>query len=72
MALTKVSPEVKPLSQPTAAACWYSCLRMLFTWKRDNGDKSKDPDSILEKMNASPNLWPYDMKDSWGIRRERM
>jgi hypothetical protein len=67
MALTKVSPEVKPLSQPTAAACWYSCLRMLFTWKRDNGDKSKDPDSILEKMNASPNLWPYDMKDSWGI-----
>lgn len=65
--MVKVSPAVTPLSQPTRAACWYTCFRMLFQWKRDKGDTSKDPDQILELMNASPNLWPYDMKDSWGI-----
>lgn len=65
--MAKVSPNVKPLSQPTAAACWYSCFRMLFQWKYDKGDKTKNPDSILDKMDQSPNLYPYDMKDSWGI-----
>ncbi|HLA96770.1 MAG TPA: papain-like cysteine protease family protein [Pyrinomonadaceae bacterium] len=66
MAMAKVTPDVKPLSQPTSAACWYSCLRMLFQWKRDKGE-SKDPDKILEMMDKSPNLWPWEMKDNWGI-----
>lgn len=67
MGMTKVSPNVKPLSQPTRAACWYSCFRMLFTWKQDAGDSSKNPDKILEIMDASPRLYPYAMKDEWGI-----
>lgn len=65
--MSKVSPDVKPETQPTKAACWYSCFRMLFQWKRDNGDKTKDPDKILEMLDKSPNLYPYMMKDSWGI-----
>lgn len=67
MALTKVSPDVTPLTQPTRAACWYSCFRMLFQWKYDQGEKSKDPDKILQMLDKSPNLYPYMMKDSWGI-----
>jgi papain like cysteine protease AvrRpt2 len=65
--MVKVSPAVTPRSQPTRAACWYSCFQMLFQWKFDKGDKSKDPDKILEMLDKSPMLYPYDMKDSWGI-----
>lgn len=67
MSVTKASPDVKPVNQPTKASCWYACFRVLFQWKQDKGDTSKDPDKILEMMDKSPNLYPYMMKDSWGI-----
>jgi hypothetical protein len=65
--MVKVSPEVKPRSQPSRAACWYSCFQMLFQWKCDKGDKSKDPDKILEMLDRSPMLYPYEMAKTWGI-----
>jgi hypothetical protein len=67
MAVVKCTPDVKPLTQPTKAACWYSCFRMLFQWKYDKGDTSRDPNKILEMMDKSPNLYPWEMKDNWGI-----
>jgi len=68
MAVVKVAPAVKPDNQPTKAACWYSCFRMLFQWKIDKGDSSKDPDKILSMLDRSPNLFPYDMYATEGIR----
>ncbi|HTK38845.1 MAG TPA: papain-like cysteine protease family protein [Pyrinomonadaceae bacterium] len=67
MAMTKVSPEVVPQNQNTKAACWYFCLRMMFQWKRDAGDINKDPEKILELMDKSARLYPYEMRDKWGI-----
>jgi hypothetical protein len=65
--MAKVAPDVKAINQPTRAACWYACFQMLFQWKNDKGDKTKDPAAILGMMDKSPNLYPYLMKDSWGI-----
>ncbi|HMJ08162.1 MAG TPA: papain-like cysteine protease family protein [Pyrinomonadaceae bacterium] len=65
--MTKVSPDVAAECQSTRAACWYSGLRMLFKWKAAKGDKSKDANKILETMDQSPNLYPWEMRDSWGI-----
>lgn len=67
MSFTKCTPDVTPQTQLTKAACWYACFRMLFQWKRDKGDSSKNPDAILGMLDKSPNLYPYMMKDSWGI-----
>ncbi|MBS1795442.1 MAG: hypothetical protein JSS81_16420 [Acidobacteria bacterium] len=64
MAMYKVSPAVKARKQPLATCCWLTCLEMLFIWKNDKGDKSKDASAILEQMDKSPNLFPYDMKNS--------
>jgi len=57
MAMYKVSPAVSPRNQETTSCCWLTCLEMLFDWKK------KDTSSILSKMDASPNLFPYYMKD---------
>jgi hypothetical protein len=52
MALTKVSPAVVPINQPTSSTCWYVCLQMLWIWKK------KDPKDILTLLNADPDLYP--------------
>lgn len=64
MAIYKVSPEVKPMNQPTSTTCWLTSLQMLFQWKIDKGDASKSADkaSILAAMDKSPNLFPYYME----------
>lgn len=67
MGYTKVKPDVAGECQTKAASCWYSGFRMLFKWKAAKGDTSKDPDKILEMMDKSPKLYPWEMKDNWGI-----
>ncbi len=63
MAMYKVSPDVKPMNQPTSSTCWLSSLQMLFQWKIDKGSSvSGDKDSILAAMDKSPNLFPYYME----------
>ncbi len=64
MSMFKVTPAVKPRSQPLSTCCWLTCLEMLYVWKNDRGDNSKDFDTILSDMDESPNLFPYDMQDS--------
>ncbi|HMT09968.1 MAG TPA: papain-like cysteine protease family protein [Pyrinomonadaceae bacterium] len=58
MSMYKVSPNVSPKNQTSTSCCWLTCLEMLFEWK------NKDSSKILEKMDASPNLFPYYMKDN--------
>lgn len=67
MAMVKVSPDVRAECQSTRAACWYSGFRMLFFWKYDKGDTSKNPAKILDMLDKSPILYPWEMKDHWGI-----
>lgn len=67
MSMTKVSPDVVPQNQNSRAACWYFCLRMMFQWKKDGGDTTKDPEKIIELMAKSAQLFPELMRDSWGI-----
>ena len=57
MAMYKVSPDVKPKSQPLSTCCWLTCLEMLFAWKKKTTD-------ILATMDQSPNLFPYYMKNA--------
>lgn len=64
MGMFKVSPEVKPRSQPFSTCCWLTCLKMMFEWKHDKNDKTKNPEKILEIMDAAPSLWPYEMEKS--------
>lgn len=61
MSMTKVSPDVKPLNQPTTATCWLTCLEMIFNWKADKGQSGKTRDEILSAMDKSPILFPYNM-----------
>src|SRR4051812_37144125 len=67
MTMTKATPAVKPRNQPTKASCWLSSLEMMFEWKKDKGDKTKDPATILATLDKSPNLKPYMMRDYYGI-----
>ncbi len=67
MGMVKVTPDVEAECQKSAAACWYSGLRMLFKWKAAKGDSSKDYTKILEILDQSPDLYPYEMVDHWGI-----
>jgi len=55
MAMYKVTPNVTPRNQNLTTCCWYTCLQMLFSWKKDTRD-------ILAEMDKSPNLFPYYMK----------
>lgn len=64
MLMYHVSPSVQPRMQPTAKCCWLTCLEMLYQWKNDKGDNSKVISSILPEMDKSPNLYPYEMRDS--------
>lgn len=50
--MVKVNPAVQPRNQPTSTSCWYTCLQMLFDWKK------KDSSKIIETMDQSPNLFP--------------
>lgn len=52
MAWTNVHPEVVNIPQPTASTCWLACLQMLFVWK------GKNPDEVMQKLNADPNIFP--------------
>lgn len=63
MSMFKVSPDVTPRNQPLATCCWLTCLEMLFIWKANKGDKTKDYTKIMELMDASPNLFPETMKN---------
>ncbi len=60
----KVNPPVKPRTQPFSTCCWLTCLEMMFIWKNERGDKSKDYTMILSDMDKSPELFPYYMKDA--------
>jgi Papain-like cysteine protease AvrRpt2 len=46
------------LNQPTSTSCWYTCLTMLFKWKK------RDAGTILSKMDQSPNLYPSYMLEN--------
>ncbi len=52
-----VSPAVKPRSQPKGTCCWLTCFEMMFEWKQDKGDKSKDPAKICDLIDRSETLW---------------
>ena len=67
MGFTKVTPDVAGECQTKSASCWYSGFRMLFKWKVSKGDTTKDPDKILDMLDKSPKLFPWEMKDTWGI-----
>ena len=67
MGMYRVTPGVRGESQATRAGCWYSCMKMLFWWKYDKGDTTKHPSQILSNMDRSPMLYPWEMKDHWGI-----
>ncbi len=42
----KVSPSIQVKTQALATTCWLTCLEMLFQWKKDKGDSSKDKSQI--------------------------
>src|SRR5262245_34279446 len=56
----KVSPTVNPRNQRLSSTCWLTCLQMMFEWK----GKDASEDKILAAMDASPNLFPYYMRDA--------
>lgn len=56
--MKKCSPSVSPRNQPTSSTCWYSCLQMLFEWKK------RDRSTIISTMDSSPNLFPYYMLEN--------
>lgn len=58
MSMYKVSPPVAPRNQPTSTTCWYTCLQMLFEWKK------KDPSKLIPTMDTSPDLFPYYMLEN--------
>lgn len=60
MGMYKVSPAVNPRNQRLSTTCWLTCLQMIFEWK----GKDASEDNILTKMDASPNLFPYYMRDA--------
>ncbi len=64
MAMFKVTPAVKPRSQPLSTCCWLTCLEMLHVWKNDKGDKTKNAGSIMSEMDKAPELNPEYMKNS--------
>src|SRR5215204_3155691 len=77
MGLITVSPNVTPRNQQFSTTCWLASLEMLFDWKwrkedknRDDKNKNKDGKTeeeqwkILEKMDASKDLYPYYMKNN--------
>lgn len=57
MAMFKVSPDVRPRNQAKSTNCWLSCFEMMFQWKREKGDASKNPAQICDLIDRSPNLW---------------
>ena len=56
--MIKVNPPVKPRNQVLSSCCWLTCLEMLFVWK------GKNPYTILDSMDQSPNLFAHYMKDN--------
>src|SRR5690242_1060287 len=46
MTMFKVSPAIQVKTQALATTCWLTCLEMLFQWKKDKGDSSKDKSQI--------------------------
>ncbi|MEZ5428647.1 MAG: papain-like cysteine protease family protein [Pyrinomonadaceae bacterium] len=44
----KVTPAVKPLNQARGTTCWLACLEMMFEWKKDKGDATKDKTKICD------------------------
>lgn len=59
-----MSPDVQPRRQEKGTNCWLTCLEMLFQWKRDKGDTTKDPSSICSSIDRSPNLWSQYMVEN--------
>jgi len=57
MTMFKVAPEVKARRQEKSTNCWLSCFEMLFQWKYDRGDRTKNPSQICDLIDRSPNLW---------------
>jgi ABC-type bacteriocin/lantibiotic exporter with double-glycine peptidase domain len=60
MGMFRVSPAVSPRNQRLSTTCWLTCLQMMFEWK----GKDASEGGILQKMDTSPNLYPYDMRDA--------
>ncbi|MGA9994600.1 MAG: papain-like cysteine protease family protein [Pyrinomonadaceae bacterium] len=60
MGMFKVSPTVNSRNQRLSTTCWLTCLQMMFEWK----GKDSSEDTILSKMDASPHLYPYYMRDA--------
>jgi len=64
MAMYKVFPGVKPLRQALSTTCWLTCLEMLFQWKKDKGDSSKDKSQICAKIDSNTDYWASDLTDN--------
>lgn len=64
MTMYKVSPSVQPRNQTLSTCCWLTCLEMLYEWHDAKYGSGKDPNTILETMDQSPDLFPYEMQSS--------
>jgi Papain-like cysteine protease AvrRpt2 len=63
MAMYKVSPAVKPVNQNQSTNCWLACLEMMFQWKCDRGDASKDKSKICSLIDAKTPYWAKDLEN---------
>lgn len=61
MSMFKVAPAVKPLRQVYSSTCWLTCLEMMFQWKNDKGDKSKQKSQICSKIDSDTDYWADDL-----------
>jgi len=65
-----VSPDVTPRNQEFSTTCWLASLEMIFDWKWRKHRKTDQDWKILEKMDASKDLYPYYMKGNGISPRE--
>lgn len=61
MAILKTTPEVKPLNQAKSTTCWLACLEMMFQWKKDKGDATKDKTKICSIIDEKTEYFSDDL-----------
>jgi hypothetical protein len=57
MGMFKVSPAVTPLNQAKTTTCWLACFEMMYQWKRDKGDSSKDKSQICSTIDSKTDFF---------------
>jgi hypothetical protein len=53
----KVSPDIRPLNQAKSTTCWLACFEMMFQWKNDKGDTSKDKSKICDTIDQKTDFF---------------